>query len=312
MKTSLKIALLITALVTLACLGLLSVAQKAPAGITSSPTDDDLPLFIDGQPSGSVSDLHAFIAQLGVVLKKHTQRPGLNATAADGSLPIASRVIFVPETRLSFKHLGDMAFAAQKLFNYEFEEQLAISDKSLCNAGDVKPDAASIIISNSALSKDELARIGGSKDCWLKLDLRFATMRELKSYRVSTSTPEIGDDGSYFMSEPMRNPPRNITPNYNWSVTSNRILDAAVFKLRPVDPEVMEAEVGKLAKQRRLDVDAEWKRMTGEDPVENKQPVTLTIIAGARASYASLAPILRSIKGQNLVLTLLINSTAAR
>ncbi len=325
MLTRTKVLLLILLLAIFASFGLLSSAQQRPSSAVGTATDGDLPLFLDGEPVGTVANIRPLTAKLSVVLRKHTQSSHLGANAPDGSIPITGRVVFVPDEGMSLLHFGQISEAVQTLFDYDWSRKLVLFNKSGCGgvpSPKSKPDPANIVLSTRPFTPDELANMGVGEKCWFDTSVKIATTpRLLKSYRVSTTSIEIADDGSYFVNEQMPNAPPRIGPDANWSVSSNRILDAAPLKRRPIDTASLKTEVNAWVEKRTAEYNAEWRKMGEDIPAESATsqpsyiyhgPLELLIIVSGKPSYSSLERVLGLIGRSTISVTIVVNASAGR
>jgi len=313
MKTHVRITLLIAVLVIFACFGFLSLAQNRTTSIAVPPptTGPDMPVFLNGKPAGSTANLEELKTNLAAIYLGHQQRSPVFTNAADGSLPITDRVIFVPDEQLSMLQFGSVARTVQDSFDFYSSRQLVVYGSSGC-PGSSKADAANIVLSNSALIDN---RNNGT--CWLEISVPKSSSRLTKRYRVAMTSIEVNADGSYLLNDQLANLPPLASPNANWSVSSNRMIDAVKIKQRPIDTASLDKEVVAWVNQRIAENNKDWQKIDaqiakeyGASGVADHGPVELPIIVNGKSLYSSIVPILRSVPRGKFELVIVVNNSA--
>ena len=309
MNAYIRIILLAAALVSFTCIGLLSFAQKVPNAKLSSPTDSDLPLFLNGEPIGSMantSNLESRLASLPGGAKS-------NVNGADG-LPHIGNMVFVPDDRLSMSGLADLWDKIDDNFDYPRYNSMALWAGNPCDGGSTGPTSShrsAFVLSNSKLSVEELRKLRESEGCWIRTEVLWVkppstySARLLKSYRTAVTSLEITNSGSYFLNEQVPNEKLRASPIANLGNPAlRRRVDAAQIKQRSIDPNSLEKEVEAWVKLR--DAEGPIGMSSEDDPAAE-----LPLIVSGQVSFETLAPVLKVLAGKRNPMTIVVNSIPA-
>lgn len=310
MKTYVRIVLLISVLAIFAWIGLLSSAQKRSTGAAVPPeqTGTEMPLFLNGKPAGSVANLQLLKTNLAAIYRRRPSNSQDIANSAYGSVAVTDRVIFVPDGKMTVKQFGTVAGTVQNSLGYEGNRVLVLDRGGRCS-GTPKNDPANIYISTTALVSDE--------GCWIEMRVAESSARLTKRYRISMTGLEINADGSCVVNQKLDELPPLASPNSNYSVSSNRMIDSLQIKQRPIDPSSLEKEVAAGVEQRIAEKKKEWEKFDAEtikelgpSAVGDHGLVELPVIVNEKAYYSSVEPILRLIQSNKVKLTIVIDNSA--
>jgi hypothetical protein len=314
MKTYFRIVLLTAVLGIFVCFGYLSFAQKRSAGNAAPPTSQgtDIQLFLNGTPAGSTSNLVPLKTGIKKIFDSRRQKSPPLANLADGALPITDRVILVPDGTMSMLQFGSVAKTVEDSLDYDSYRKLVLFVGSGCQ-GNSNNDPANIILSNAAPTGTGL----GSAPCWLELSAPASSPRLAKRYRIAVTSLEIKADGTYAINDQLQKLPPLASPNANWSVSSNRLVDAAKVNQRAVDQASFETEVRAWVDRRKTENNKEWEKIDadmakelGPNEVVDHGPIELPIIVNAKAPYSSVKPILRLLPRNKVTLTFVVDNSA--
>lgn len=306
MKATIRIILLISLLAGFVFLGILSSAQQIPTAKVNSTTED-LPLFLDGKPVGSMSNVQTLESQFRSLQAKLD-----NANMADGSLPNIGRAVFVPEHRLSMSSFAQLWDKIGEFFDYPVSSRMALFDGQPCDehfGGPAKSPAPSFVLSNSQFSVGEVAKIKSQENCWVEIQVISLgpqpgpPNRLLKSYRTAVTSMEITDTGAYLLNEQVRDARLRASPMANLENPAlRRRVDSAPLTQRPVDPTALEKAVSSWVERRVAE--------GSSGVLEDAGLVELPIIVAGQTSYGALEQILKFVPKQKVKLIIVVNNIA--
>ncbi len=304
MRASVRIILLIGLLAGFACVEFLSSAQQLSPGKGSSSSNEDLPLFLNGQPIGSMSNTQKLETQFRLLTAKLP-----SANMPDGSIPNIGREILIPDDRLSMASVGQLWTKISEYFDFP-GERFGVVAGPPCDA-DSRSLAAgpTFILSNSPLTMADMDKVKGSENCLLSTQVwppdpnNTNQTRFVKAFRTAVSSLEISDTGAYQLNEQVKDPKLRVSPVANLgSPAFRRNLELAQVTHRPIDPSSLEKEIDAWIKRRIAE------GPTYDDPSEANKAVELPVVVSSRTSYGSLAQVLKFLGKKNVKLTIVINN----
>lgn len=312
MKPHIRIILLVSLLAAFLCIGFLSSGKGLSDSKVTAP--EDLPIYLDGEPLGSVTNTQPLEKRFRSFKAKVDARQGnlnYNVGLGGGRLTIGRIVVF-PDDRLSAGQLGHVWDKIYEFFDDPPFERIVFWGGGACEKLPQRQsvaDGSTFVLSNAPLSTDEQKKIRSNKQCWLHtevvtIDQSLYSRQQVKSYRVSVSTIEITDTGSYLLNEQSSNPESRVSPIANLAhPTLRRKLDTAKIKQRPISSESLEKEVRSWIEKRIAE---------GSDDLvwDESGSVVLPIIINKKTPYSSLAQVLRLIKQPKIRITVIIEDPA--
>ena len=312
MKAHIRIILLLSLLSAFMCFGFLSSGKGLWDSTVTAP--EDLPIYLDGEPLGSVANTQPLEKQFRSFKAKVDARQGnlnYNVGLGGGRLTIG-RIVLFPDDRLSASQLGRVWDKIYEFFDDPPFERIVLWGGGSCEKlpqRQTVADGSTFVLSNSPLSSDEQKRIRRNEQCWLHAEMvttdqSLYSRQQVKSYRVSVSSIEITDTGSYLLNEQSPNPQSRVSPVANLASPSfRRKLAAAKIKQRPISTESLESEVRSWIEKRIAE---------GSDDLvwDESGSVVLPIIINKKAPYSALAPVLRLINQPKIRVTLIIEDPA--
>ena len=186
MKVHIRIVLLVSLLAVFVCLGLLSSAQQLTIANVPSATTEDLPLFLDGEPIGSMANTSALESRFRSLQEKLDSRSMNSATSfnsqntfaegsnslpnsdstvssdsAGGEYPNIGRIIFALDDRLPMARVGELRAKLRDYFGYPAFERIFLLGRQPCDEikSTRRKSGDRFVLSNSRLSADELKKM---------------------------------------------------------------------------------------------------------------------------------------------------------
>ncbi|MEO5859705.1 MAG: hypothetical protein ABIR33_12230 [Pyrinomonadaceae bacterium] len=316
MKAHIRISLLVSLLAAFMFFGFLSSGKEFLGSKDSTSTTEDLPIYLDGELLGSVDNTQPLESRFRALEAKIDARQGnLNYNVGPrGGLLNIGRIILYPDERLSAGQFEKVWKKTEEFFEYPSFERMALWSGGSCEKLPQPRPAVKdsiFVLSNSPLSSAEQERIRDSERCGLHAEVYTTdqspySRRQAKSFRVSASSIEISDIGSYFLNEQAANPQSRVSPIANLaSPNFRRRLDAAKIKQRPIGEESLEKEVRSWIEKRIAE---------GSDDLvwDESGLVVLPIIINKKASYSSLLRVLRLVSQPKIRVMIVIDDPPGR
>ncbi len=285
-----KINILIVVLAVLACLGL-SYAQLRPETRAVVATTEDIPIYLDGVPTGSVAKTQPLVGRL----RSLSSKLDTNANLASGGLANIGNIVFSPDDNISMTDFGRVWDSVKEFFNYPPFDRIALWGGNSCAeaGGDRHPFSGSVfVLSNSLMSPDDLTRIKSGSKCWVKTQIYTDDSpspyqrRFLKSHRTAYTSLEITQSGSYLLNEQVKNARLRVSPVANLSNPGlARKVDAAIVKQRHIDAVSLDTEISAWIERRTQEgsEDFDW---------DSSGSIVLPIIVSGKSAYSAVAGIL--------------------
>lgn len=311
MKAHIQIILLVSLLAAFMFFGFLSSGKELFGPQDTTSIIEELPIYLDGERLGSVSDTHPLEVRFRSLKAKVDARQGnLNYNVGPGGgLLNIGQIIFLPDERLSAGQFGKVWKKTEEFFEYPPFERMALWSGGPCEKPSQPRPAlggSTFVLSNRPLSSDEQKEIKDNEQCWLHAEVNMAdqssySRQQVKSYRVSVSSIEITEIGSYFLNEQSSNPQSRVSPIANLaSPNFRRRLSAAKIKQRPINEESLEREVRSWIEKRTAE---------GSDDLvwDESGSIVLPIIISEKAPYFALARVLRLLHQPKIRLTIVVD-----
>ena len=309
MKVHIRILLLASVLAGFVWLGFLSSAQQLPTHSALAPTNEDLPLSLNGEPVGSMANTRVLEARLQSLKAKVDN----NFNSGGEALPNIGRLVLVPDQRLSFVQIGRLWDKLDEFFDYPVFERMALSTGA-CDAETGRTASKSgptFVLSNSPIAAGDLDKLK-MNGCWIDThvikvspsDGAYAT-RLLRSYRTAVTSMEVTQTGGYFLNEQVKDERFRASPTSNLDNPKlRRKVDAATVTQRPITSASLKKEI-----------DSWIIRRGAEDPIHGMSAdegiVELPVIVSGMASYDALSQILKFIGNEKVRLMVVIDDRVA-
>lgn len=301
-------ALTILLLAAAAAVFQLSAGKAFDANIMAS-TSADLPLYLNGEQVGTMSNTKTLEARLKS-LQDHLT--GDNFNAPDGSIPTIGRLVFVADNQLPVAELGRLWKTLDDFFDFPLNRMTLWKGHGCDQSHPHAATGAVSIVSNAPLSAAELAEIKSNEQCWLSTEVMMAgpdnpaySTRLLKSYRTAVSSIEILPGGSYVINEQIKNERLRASPMANLTNPAlRRKVDAAVVTRRSIEPAAIQTEVDAWA-QHRISEEPNDESMPEEDAVD------LPVIVKPAVSYDALTRLFPGPSARKFRFVIVVDNTVA-